>query len=230
MRTSDNAKNSNDFASAFQGMNDNFNDIILDASAMNLKFHAGALLIFARAPRVGEVKSRLARTIGAENATSFYRAMLRDTLALARHLEAHSELLPIVVFTPDDGFVVEPSLGEFWTGARVAQKAGDLGQRMSAAVDWAFARGAQSVFLVGTDAPDLPASLISEAVKSLQNSDAVAIPAPDGGFVLWGTRHSLHDIFAGVDWRQSHTLAPVLGQCCTSAIEGRNFESMERCR
>ena len=177
---------------------------------MNREICAGALLIFARAPRVGAVKSRLARIIGAPAATGLYRAMLRDTLSLARVLEARENLSPIVVFTPHDAFASAPSLGDFWTGARVAQSENDLGQRMSDAANWAFARGAQSVFLIGTDAPDLPPTLFSQAAKSLESFDAVAIPARDGGFVLWGARRSLHDVFGGVDWTQNHTLAPVL--------------------
>lgn len=177
---------------------------------MNLEFYSGALLIFARAPRVGEVKSRLARTVGAEAATGLYRAMLRDTLALARALETRANLRPVVAFTPHDAFEAVPSLAEFWTGARVAQIESDLGHRMSAAADWAFERGAKNVFLIGTDAPDLPAHLIESAVTSLQNFDAVAIPARDGGFVLWGARRSLQHVFADIDWTRNHTLAPVL--------------------
>ena len=177
---------------------------------MDLKDCGGALLIFARAPREGHVKSRLARAIGNAHATSLYRAMLRDTLALAHEVATHSDLLPIVAFTPDDAFAAAPSLGEFWTGARVAQEAGDLGHKMSAATDWAFAHGAKSVFLIGTDAPDLPAHFIKSAVTSLHHCDAVTIPARDGGFVLWAARHPLHNVFSGVDWTRPNTLASVL--------------------
>lgn len=192
---------------------------------MNLEFYAGALLIFARAPRIGEVKSRLARTIGVELATGLYRAMLRDTLALARVLETRENLSPIVVFTPHDAFESAPSLSDFWTGARVAQSENDLGKRMSAAANWAFAYGAKNVFLVGTDAPDLPPHLFSQAAKSLQSFDAVAIPARDGGFVLWGARGSLHNVFADVDWTRNHTLAPVLANAARRQLTVEKLES-----
>ncbi len=177
---------------------------------MNFEIYNGALVIFARAPRQGQVKSRLARVIGDVSATSLYHAMLRDTLALARVIEEQNGLLPIVAFTPQDAFDTEPSLSKFWTGARVLQAAGDLGHKMSAAGDWALARSAKEVLLIGTDAPDLPTHFIEQAVTSLQNFDAVTIPARDGGFVLWGARHAMHEVFAEIDWTQHHTLVPVL--------------------
>lgn len=190
------------------------------------------LLIFARAPQPERVKTRLAAAIGAVNAANFYAAMLRDTLQMARQLQsmaAQQTLEVCLAFTPHHAFDAGPhSLSAFWQGARVAQSDGDLGQRMFEAIGWARAQGAQNVILIGSDAPDLPAALVIKAWQLLRDdaTNFVLSPAQDGGFTLLGCHGALPlAMFAGIDWTQPLTLAPVLENAARLSLKTELIES-----
>lgn len=184
-----------------------------------------ALAVFARAPLPGQVKTRLARHLGAEAATRLYCAMLQDTLALAR-LAARTlrECEVVVAHTPPDAFEAGPhSLQPFWNGARMAQRGDNLGDKMLNCIADLQAQGAQRVVIIGSDAPDLPAQFLCQAFSQLgtlsfdpvegrlrAHTDFLLGPARDGGFYLIGAANPLpNELFEGIVWSQSDTLAQV---------------------
>ncbi len=168
---------------------------------MNAERH---LVIFARAPRVGEVKTRLAADIGEVAAWRFYR----DTsAAIVRRLSRDPRWTCRLAVTPDR-FASE---GRFWPRhvRRVPQGGGDLGARMARQIR-RLSPG--PVVIVGTDSPELRAAHVERAFRALEHSDAVLGPAPDGGFWLIGVRRrrGVGDIFRNVRFSTRHALADTL--------------------
>jgi rSAM/selenodomain-associated transferase 1 len=164
-----------------------------------------SLLVFARAPHLGAVKTRLARDLGDERALAVYRVLAQHTVAVARA----SGLRVHVAFTPADA----GDEMRRWLGGDLAyepQADGDLGTRMAAGLASRFSAGARRVVIVGTDCPGITPVTIREALEALDGSDVVFGPAADGGYYLMavharhGAVHSriLHD----VPWSSDRTL------------------------
>ena len=178
--------------------------------------HLKVLAIFARAPQPGKVKSRLAQSIGAQNAVQCYAAFLRDTFDLAKQIEgARDDCQTIVAFTPQDAF--EPnqhSLRDFWNGEKMPQRGDDLGARMANCIAELHLRGFERVVLIGSDSPDLPLEFIARAFVGLEKNALVFGPARDGGFYLVGCTKqysgNLSALFEGVSWSDENTLREVL--------------------
>jgi rSAM/selenodomain-associated transferase 1 len=156
------------------------------------------LIVFARAPRLGAGKSRLARDIGAVAALRFERLMLARTL---RRLSRDRRWDLRLAMTPDR------AARRWWGRLRVVpQGSGDLGERMYRAL---AAGPPGPVVLVGTDIPGLAPSHIAAAFQLLGRHDVVFGPATDGGFWLVGARHR-PPRFGAVRWSSQHALADAL--------------------
>ena len=157
------------------------------------------LIIFARAPRLGLVKRRLAADIGDVEARRIYQLLLDRTI---RRLAGDRRWRTEVVAT------AEPYP---WPSRipRRGQGRGDLGRRMAEAIRTA---PPGPVALVGTDIPDLAPRHIERAFRVLGPSDLVFGPAEDGGFWLIGVRkrRALPGLFRGVRWSTRHALADTL--------------------
>jgi glycosyltransferase A (GT-A) superfamily protein (DUF2064 family) len=130
------------------------------------------VIVFARAPRLGAVKRRLARGIGAMAALRFYRAQLAATLQAAR--DPRWQL--VLAATPDRARARWPA-----QVPRQPQGHGDLGARMLRALS----RHRRAV-LVGSDIPGLSRADLAAAFRALGRADAVFGPAEDGGYWLVG--------------------------------------------
>jgi rSAM/selenodomain-associated transferase 1 len=157
----------------------------------------GLILFFIKYPEPGEVKTRLAETIGSEAAVQLYRNFILDLLA-----KLESTGLPIAIcFYPER----KKALLMEWLGEGydyIPQKGVDLGERMAAAFLDAFARGNSRVILMGGDFPDLPRPFFEEALGALKTHDAVIGPAIDGGYYLIGFKQEtfFHQAFEGMHW------------------------------
>lgn len=156
-----------------------------------------ALMVFAKAPVEGAVKTRLAADIGTKAATKLYQAFVADLLGM---LSNTAYPIQIHFSPPDAGLQMTEWLG---AGYKLVPQAGsDLGERMAAAFAWAFSTNIKRAVLIGTDSPDLPESFIHEAFNALATHDAVMGPSHDGGYFLVGfTRQGfLPAAFRGVHW------------------------------
>jgi rSAM/selenodomain-associated transferase 1 len=156
------------------------------------------VFVFARVPRLGTVKRRLARDIGDRAALRFHQAML---LRLLRALARDRRFTTVVAATPDRARARWPVRLPV-----IGQGAGDLGARMQRTL----ARGRRTV-VVGCDIPDLTAADIFSAFRALGRADAVFGPAEDGGYWLvgFGPRRPARP-FANVRWSTPHALADTL--------------------
>lgn len=165
-----------------------------------------ALLIFCRAPRLGEVKTRLAAQLGAPRALQLYRAMLRDCFALGHALSPN--IATASCYTPADAFDGASELSALWSGARWPQRGDDLGARMLNALADARARGFERAVIIGSDAPDLPLDFLHAAFALLHANDVVVGPSLDGGFVLIGVARAVPDaIFDSIVWSRDDVCA-----------------------
>ncbi len=165
---------------------------------MSLKNH---LVVFARAPRVGQTKTRLAADIGTVPAWAFAREILRTVV---RPLASDSRWRCWLAVTPDRAF----HLRRVWPKSHgfVTQGGGDLGRRM-AAVSASLEPG--PVVIIGADVPGIRPHHIAQAFRALGRFDAVFGPARDGGYWLVGMkrRPAFIDLFRGVRWSTEHALA-----------------------
>lgn len=158
---------------------------------------SAALIVFARAPE--RAKSRLATACGRATATRVATALLGDALARA---EA-SGLAPHYLYW--DGVTDHPAVAAALRRAwQVSEQRGaDLGERMAAAFAAVLSEHPHAV-LMGTDCPDLGGEVVAAAASRLDTSDAVLVPAEDGGYVLLGlcrsARPRLPALFSGIAW------------------------------
>ena len=163
------------------------------------------MLVFAREPVAGEVKTRLAAALGAEAAATIYRELIDATFTYAVAARAQRIVGAIELWcTPDPASPFFIELAARHGASRHAQGEGDLGDRMSAALADALAR-AHAALLIGTDCPTLGVAGLAAAAAALDHADVVLGPAEDGGFVLVGARVPIR--FDGVRWSTGHTLA-----------------------
>jgi rSAM/selenodomain-associated transferase 1 len=161
-----------------------------------------ALLVFARDPVPGQVKTRLIPALGADGAAALYRQLLGHTLVVAAALPGVERTL--WTDRPDPGpWIREAAAGHGMTLA--IQCEGDLGQRMNAALAAALASAGRAV-LIGSDCPGYATRYLEEAFRVLDRQDAVLGPAADGGYVLVGLRRPAPALFQGVDWSTGRVL------------------------
>jgi uncharacterized protein len=164
---------------------------------------AGKVLgVFAKWPVPGLVKTRLAAESSSAWAAEVAAAFLRDTLDRASGVDA----LRILAFEPSaarDAFAAAAA-NRF---DLIAQVQGDLGQRLPAFFDAAFAAGAQRVVVIGTDSPTMPFARFEQAWEALTGVDVVLGPATDGGYYLIGCARATPAIFSGITWSGCRVLA-----------------------
>ena len=171
------------------------------------------LLVFAKAPRPGEVKTRLARSLGRggapehEKAAALYRRMGR----LVIDGVAEAPAIVTVCYDPPDA---EREI-ENWLGPAPArywpQGDGDLGKRMSRMFTRAF-EVAGRVVVIGTDTPAVDAGTVERALEALDNADVVLGPSHDGGYYLMGLREPHPELFAGIKWSTGSVLAETMAR------------------
>ena len=174
------------------------------------------VFLFARAPRLGRVKRRLARDVGDRAALDFYRATL---LATWRRLAADRRFRTVLAVTPDRG-------GGWPAGAaRVAQGSGDLGARMWRACRL---RPRGRVVIVGSDIPGLRADDVAQAFRLLGRAPCVFGPAADGGYWLVGFAPRRGEMpFRGVRWSSQHALADTLARLTRPALLLRQLRDVD---
>jgi rSAM/selenodomain-associated transferase 1 len=160
------------------------------------------LIIFVKAPRIGEVKTRLAEHIGVEQAQKLYRAMvedLLDNLAIIDDID-----LLIAVWPQDAKSDVQQWLQ--WEGQIDSQVPGNLGHKLHRAFEKGFEQGYRHISIIGSDLPELSHSVIKESFHQLHSYPLVLGPAKDGGFYLVGLNSLPEKLFHNINWSTSEVL------------------------
>lgn len=161
-------------------------------------------LLFAKAPRPGEVKTRLVPAIGARAAADLYRSMAGDAV---KRLRCPGYDLVVCYDPPTAAPEVRAWLGE--DVVLMPQAAGDLGRRMDRALGAAL-KIASAACVVGTDVPDLTARVVEEAFEALEGADLVIGPAEDGGYYLLALKRPIPELFQGMPWSTPDVLRRTL--------------------
>ena len=149
------------------------------------------IVIFAKAPVAGRVKTRLIPALGADGAAKLAREMLAATVEEALATELAVDLCG----DPDAAQWHEARTGLVLT----TQGEGDLGDRLARAVRRTLGEG-ETVLLVGADCPELDRHRLVAAAAALANHDAVIHPARDGGYALLGLKRFHPSLFEEMPW------------------------------
>lgn len=163
------------------------------------------LMIFAKNPRPGEVKTRLAETVGDRRARSIYLRLLGRTRRVASRADADRQIW----------FNRLPDESERWPPSRFVerlQEGKNLGSRMRNAFREAFEEGYGRVVIIGSDCPGLRSDHIEEAFEKLGTHQAVLGPSADGGYYLLGTNRFYPGLFDGIPWSSARVLEETLGK------------------
>ncbi len=171
------------------------------------------LLIFARLPEPGAVKTRLAATLGDSSALTIYRAMLRDLLASIGTSTNETEVEVLWAPTPiANGAALRDAFG---THTLAMQTGGTLGDRLAMAFsERFFFHRTEKIIAIGVDDPLLSREIVDHAFAILDSCDWVVGPATDGGYYLIGCRAAAFDtsIFSDIAWGTDTVFAATMAR------------------
>ena len=168
-----------------------------------------ALIIFVRNPLLGKVKTRIAATIGDENALVIYKHLLQHTKNI-------TESLPVTKFV---FYADEVTTNDLWNGyEKWLQSGTDLGERMSNAFESLFKNGFTKIVIIGSDCLELDEKMILDAFLKLNEYEIVIGPATDGGYYLLGMKSPFKNLFENITWSSNSVFNETIKQ-----IEKRNL-------
>lgn len=173
-------------------------------------------LIFAKYPQPGRVKTRMTPPLTPEQAAGIHCASL---LAVCERINALTDVETILVVTPDEQLdkfkkIVPDNVDDYWT-----QGAGDLGERLTRAVDRAFSQDADAVILLGADSPTTPNEIFLQTIGLLSKHDAVLGPCEDGGYYLLALSKPLPALFQNIDWGSENVADQTRARAADGAID-----------
>ena len=156
----------------------------------------GWLIVFAKAPRPGLVKTRMSPPLSLDQATELYDAMLADVLQASARFAAEFDLEPVLAFHPPDA--VGEMLGRAPSAFRLQiQKGLGLAERMANAFAEAGVAGAPLALLRGSDSPVLSFSQVNTALVQLEaGDDLVLTPDLGGGYAMIGLSRAAPEVFS----------------------------------
>ena len=169
-----------------------------------------SVILFARYPQIGKVKTRLATRLGQDQVLGLYRCFVKDILATLR-----KSGYPVSIgFLPVD----REEQMTAWLGpgpTYLPQKGADLGRRMCHAFEQVFAAASPPVdqaLLVGSDIPDMDQGTLDQAFDALAHNDATLGPAADGGYYLIGFNRPAftRKVFTGITWGGGQVFAKTM--------------------
>lgn len=161
--------------------------------------------LFLKAPILGAVKTRLAKSLGDEDALGAYRELVEFLLKRIHESKVH------IHFTPED-----VSLMEEWLGAGYIyhpQRGPGLGERLTHAMELEFKAGCEKLVFLGGDCPYVDQGRLEEAFAALDVSDVVIGPATDGGYYLLAVKQNRPELLQGIHWGTESVCEATLNIC-----------------
>ena len=162
--------------------------------------------MFCKYPGEGNVKTRIAKTIGNEFAVNLYKILAEH---IFQELLKTENVFPYLFY---DNNLNRDKIKK-WAGAEFSfelQEGNDLGEKMYHAFKKVIDRGSAKTIIVGTDIPDISSEVIQKAIGALNNSDVVIGPANDGGYYLLGMKKLYRSFFTGIEWSKHTVLKKTL--------------------
>jgi rSAM/selenodomain-associated transferase 1 len=174
------------------------------------------LVIMAKAPRPGMVKTRLAQSLPQPAVIELYRCLLEDTMALAQSLGDAD----VAIMCPASD--VEDLLRVAGKRARVVAQTGDgLAAGLTSVFKHFAAAGPRRVIAFNSDSPHLPASVLKNAFEALAACDVVVGPTHDGGYYLVGAKASHPGLFTGDGMGTTNALEALLARALALRLSVR---------
>ena len=165
-----------------------------------------ALIVFAKEPVPGKVKTRMRPVLTAQQSAELAAALIQDTAELMGRVQ---EVARVVAYAPFEArLALQELVGsdfEYWP-----QPDGNLGKRMEEVFDRAFEEGYEKAVIIGADSPSLPAEWVQQAFENLGSGDLVLGPTYDGGYYLIGLRRPRPSLFKGIKWSTAEVLPRTL--------------------
>jgi uncharacterized protein len=168
------------------------------------------IVVFAKEPIAGKVKTRLQKSCPATTVLALYQAFVLDTLTLVARIPCAEKWIFYESWGRPPRFLRKHGIGV----RLFPQRGQNLGSRLNAACQKLRPSPEHPVVIIGADTPHLSRERISSAFRCLRTHDVVLGPAKDGGFYLLGLKNSSREIFAGVSWSTDKVLRQIV----------RNFE------
>ena len=176
-----------------------------------------ALIIFAKVPKPGHVKTRLQPDLSPEQSGQIYLAFILDTLNATASLKGVARIVACDSTRRDPFF---KGLADRYGVILMDQSGENLGARMQHALAEAFKAGYNQAVIIGTDSPTLPMEYIELAFKQLRKYPLVLGPGADGGYYLFGCSGAAPPIFDGIAWSTETVLAQTLERMVQKNLNG----------
>lgn len=177
------------------------------------------LVVVAKTPQPGEVKTRLLTRLTPEEATGLYSCFIRDRI---REIGALQGVDLAIAYTPEAS---KDYFARFLSNGfqLFAQQGKDLGERLHNIFVRKLAQGYHSVCIIDSDTPDLPRSLVARAFQWLaeDTADAVFGPCEDGGYYLVGLRRDQPALFTDIPWSTARVLPLSLQKAAAMGLRTR---------
>lgn len=175
---------------------------------MNEQKAREVLLIFQKNPVLGKVKTRLAKTTGAEEALKIYKQLVKFTHEVCDPVPAEK-----LVYFSDH---LAEKLPETFESA--LQQGANLGDRMANAFEETFAKGYTKAILIGSDCGEISTDILQRALLALDTSALVLGPAKDGGYYLIGMKKSHRFLFEGISWSTDQVAKQTLAKAKSADV------------
>ena len=179
-----------------------------------------ALVLFAKAPIPGQVKTRLCPPLTPDEAASLHGSFVLDSLERSKTAIQQQKLSldRILACAPSAAHVFFKILGERHGVRLIDQLGDDLGSRMDQAVSTLCAEGYRRLLIVGTDLPSLPLSIYRDALAQLDRHPVVLGPALDGGYYLLGLARPAPELFDQIPWSTVEVLKATVARAETAGL------------
>lgn len=164
-----------------------------------------AVILFAKDPVPGQVKTRLQTVWDSETTCQFYLHILKNSIDKIQGLERVDRFVGVYP-SRGSGYFDDIAFSKEWTVFE--QEGGDLGARMANAFRRRFEEGYQKVVILGADSPTLPPAFIEQALNSERG--IVLGPSTDGGYYLIGMKGQVAPVFNQVDWGTERVLSQTI--------------------
>jgi len=184
-----------------------------------------ALVVMARYPQVGTTKTRLARTIGVEEAVRLYRAFLTDLAHkfAGQACDLHWAYTPAEVDYLSFIATLAPSLIEYMRA--FPQQGIDLADRLHHVFRWTHDQGYRSTIVISSDTPQISLKIVTQAQKALATADVVLGPADDGGYYLIAMRRP-YDVFRDIPMSTSVVAQMTIGLAQSQGLKVHTLENL----
>ncbi len=192
------------------------------------KVENNKLLVFAKLPEPGKVKTRLAEDLGDVRAAEIYSYIARDIIS---RVSKSSTYETVIYYDPpdkkNDVAIWLKDCAQTDSEHLIPQEGSSLGERILGALESIFSSGTISAVIIGTDCTDVTAKMIEETFGELSEYDAVLGPAEDGGYYLLGLNCLIPELFQDIDWSTEIVLEQTLS--CLNKL-GLNYKLRETLR